>query len=192
MNNLNYVDLQQVLYGPPGQRKLDFLNSRRNETANAMTAYQSVHADQAVMYYEAFNSDQAINRAKLLISQTDSVMNTNNIFELNDHNIRNVNGIMQQYVIANPTIYKRYRDQTIDGYNETFVDQNRHSTPEERIDYMNVMNGISSIDVPTVSRYYNIPKDNITTNDRVVIFKAWQLAMNKLVNDIDITDVDSL
>ncbi len=190
--NLDYVSLQQVLYGPPNQNKLNFLNSRREETNRNLGQYQSVHTTESNRLYNLFNSEEAIRRSKILLSQTESVMNNDNIFDLTQQNAYKANIKMQRYIMANPELYRHANNQTIDGYNSSYTCQNSYEDPRKRIDYMNVTSGIITEFDKTVKTYYTPEENELTAIDKSVIYKSWRTALNMLADDIDPTDIDNL
>jgi len=187
--NLNYISLQHVLYGPPSQNKLNFLNSRRQESAAKLGQYESAHTQQAVQLYDMFNSDEAIRRSKMLLSQTESVLNNDNIFVLNADNVNRVNTNMMRYIISEPKIYKQYLDQTIDGYSDKFINMNNHDDPYKRVDYLNITNGVYDSSSKEIKLNFMAKSEAVSSIDKLSIYKSWKAALAMIADDVDPTDI---
>ena len=56
--------------------------------------------------------------------------------------IQNAPRSMERWIMANPNVRRRVQEGVLDGYSETFVDEDSENiTPERHIDYKRVMNG---------------------------------------------------
>jgi len=186
---LDYISLQHSLYGPPSQAKLSFLQARQQQSQQMLQGYQSAHIQQAQVLYNAFNSDEAIQKAKLLVSQTESILNQDHLFTLNKSNYQHVNSRMQQYMMANPKIYDKYQKQLIDGYSSGFVDTNPMREPEKRVDYLHVTSGIITKDTEVIRHSFTSKENPLDSLDKFSILKSWENAISMLMDDIDFTDI---
>ncbi len=189
MNNLDYISLQQVLYGPPNNNKLNFLRQRQGETAHYFNNEQSVHGAQSMQLYNMFNSDEAIQRSKMLLSQTEGVMNNDVIFDMTPSNYDKVNYNMQRYILSNPFIYRKYNQQSIDGYSGGFIDMNKHNIPRERIDNIHVTSGLVTRTNDVINTTLIRHDNPLSSIEKSSIYKSWRTALNLLNQDIDPTDI---
>ncbi len=190
--NLDYISLQQTLYGVPSQNKLAFLNSRKNESMQRLGQYQSMHAQQADQLYNLFNSNEAIERTKLLLTQSTNMMNDDFIYDIGRDDIYKVNNIMKQYIMANPVIYNKVNKQLIDGYSTSYVNQNKYEDPYLRKDYMNVMDGVIMDSNDTIKHYHTDNDTRLSNTEQGSVIASWRTMLNLFMEDCDPTDLDSL
>ena len=132
--------------------------------------------------YNFFNNSTMVRRAKSALNQIrgiyqDDIVRT--ISAIEDFQI--ATPTMQRWIMANPMVYELYRKQAIDGYSDTYVDNepDHKGPPEDRYDYRRVMDGIVVAEEDGYNCYQypeqlRNPADDLDAYDQFRILETWK------------------
>ena len=131
--------------------------------------------------YEQFNNTVVMRRVKNTLNQIkgifqDDIIRT--ISTISDFQI--ATPVMQRWIMAQPLVRAAYNDQSIDGYSETYIDNEPgfKGRPEARYDYRRVMDGIIQTDENGhfFEEYPDLllhPSDELDPYDKFRILETW-------------------
>lgn len=149
--------------------------------------------DKTQKLYNFFNNSTMIRRAKSALNQIrgiyqDDIIRT--ISTIEDFQI--ATPTMQRWIMANPMVRNLYSRQAIDGYSDTYVDNqpSYQGPPEGRYDYRRVMDGIvQSNDEGYFFEQYpdqlRDPGDDLDDYDKFRILDTWRNIENVFLSALD-------
>jgi len=186
--------LRALMYKPLTETARAYISDKIDMATTAIGNYGGGFIDQVKSVYNTFNSDAAINAAKSLLYNANSHLDQTAIYGITPEYIPQANLTMQRYIMAQPDIYNMYRDNMVNGFEETFVDTDEFEDPTHREDYRVVMNGsIKEFEdgTPYITTYNDVYEDGSETIDmyeKFAVMKTWDSAMSLLADGIDPTD----
>lgn len=190
-----------LVYPPPDTGLLNYLNNNLVQARDALGGIASSLVDTTQQLFEKFNGNAVLNAGKTLLYSVGGHMGQNVIYPVAYDQLCNSNYIMQRYIMAEHTINKMYQRNTINGFDETYVDFEPDNKGTERMDYRNVMDGIVQFenDDAYVMHYshddggiYNELNEDgeLPILDKLSILDTWENVALALANDIDPTSYD--
>lgn len=132
-----------LAYGRPHPGTVNFIQSRMDQFTNVLTNVGRQFMENVNTFVEwvdesrAARLAQAVGRKMLTIWESDEIRTLLEIYQFQHAPLK-----MQRYIMAEPTIRKKYHSQLVDGYSDTYVDAEPDRIGERHYDYRRVMNGI--------------------------------------------------
>lgn len=135
-------DFSVLTYGAPNPHTAEFLNQQYANLNPAIFQDQSF-IERAYQIYEQNNGDAAILRARQLLNNTDSWIDPNAVFKINDVlGMQTAGPAMQRWIMANPEIRTLYHDERCHGYAESYVDDAPRVVGIDHYDFRRVVDGV--------------------------------------------------
>lgn len=159
------------VFGTLSQNTLNYLQQGIQALANSGTALgQEIYArSQAV--FNAVNSDEANILAEAVLSQVDSMMGLDIIEPLLTlEHLQTAKPIMQGWIMTDPTIRQAWYDGKIEGYSDTYVDDQAGAVGHEHTAYQYLMNGVF-VPHETQSHQYSLYYDRDNSKDNMLTIR---------------------
>lgn len=169
-----------LMYKPPSNEVMNYLNTKLD---NIMTYTQGL-SDRfkntvQSLYQQAYNSD-IINAAKRYLSQSDYALQQDMIYTVPYDRCHEANLIMQQYIMAEPTLNNLYRKNMCHGFQGTYFDPEPGTFGKNRMDYQRVMSGVLQFEktdddkeLAYINYYSNTDEIELTHSERTAILDTW-------------------
>ncbi len=188
-----------LVYGQPTQDMLNYIDHSMGQVKDKLGDLGTNFMNRANELYNRFSSNEAIMKSKHILNRAGIHVSDDVIYYIPEEKIYNPNIEMQHWIMSEPEIRHMYDRQLCNGYSETYFDYDDHTAkPKERLEYMQVMDGVSTSDPfnkeDTVS-FYSYDRDNrreIDNIDRISILDTWRNAKNVLASGFDPTDPDKV
>lgn len=179
----------------------DQLDVNRNYFMNNIQQLSTLVTNTASDFYqktqqlfEQVNSSEAMRVAKNALKAVNSLFTRDVVMELIDiEKMQLAKPVMQRFIMANPEILTRYREGTIDGYSDSYVDVNKGDIGRTHYDYRRVMDGVllETEDSYQVNYYPDELRENeivITHDDKVSIMNTWENLLAFIEQGLDPTN----
>lgn len=194
-SSLGRDDYLTIAYGVPHQGTLNYLQNQHMEFQNLVnTGY--FQASQTFLAgieesYNQFATSEALLKAQQLTmnhgTQQNAIHHLNTLpeFQLAD-------ATMRRWVMTMPLVREMYHANQLDGYSETYVDDQPGCIGEEDANYRALTNGLVSTYLPDQVRSHyaqSMPMENLSLFERVTILSTWRALENIIkTTDDDPTD----
>lgn len=163
---------------------------------NILTEHAQSFMAQTRELFSAANNSRLAKEARSIIRRVGTFFNPNSVYALlSVEDIRCAQPVMQRYIMAEPTLRARYHEQTIDGYSQTYIDNNPKDIGDSHYDYRRVMQGMM-VEDEEHGWYSKTYADDLFDGDRELeleekadILTTWEVARNLLYNKQDPTDI---
>jgi len=189
--SFNYLALPEVPSSVVG-----YINDNIANISTRLTDAGRSFMQSASEQYALINNSAAINAARMVLRKTVGKRQPNAIYEMDTiEEVRNAQGIMQRYMMAEPSIRKAYHNQRIDGYSDSYIDNFPLAFADSHYDYRRVMDGMIVInnDHWVMNSYIHDTLDGevdeLTLDNKVDIINTWELARICLEAGEDPTDI---
>lgn len=175
--------------------KNNLMNYAKNTVSNIANSTNNFIGDIATSLYNRYSSMSAINAGKDLLASSETYSREDIIHKVTYDNIDDMSIMMQRYTMANPTIMKEYRRNTIEGY-PYFIDDEPNVKPIDRVDYINSINDMMIHQEGKDIYCYNCSsteitkEDELTLDQKINILNTWDIVNDRLKNDEDPTDIE--
>lgn len=184
-----------LVYPPADNRLLTYLNNNIQSAITTTNALSDRFVSTVKNMYDKFNSSAALNASKALLHRVGMHFNQNVIYPVNENSIGSANLIMQQYIMANPTVNHLYEQNRCYGYTDTYFNYEPNTYGKERLDYQRVMTGVLQFDKGGddgyVVHYSNgDTQDDLHHMDKISILDTWNVVELLIAREIDPTDPD--
>lgn len=178
------VDYRAVLYGMPRESMINYVNDVTQKLSNSF----SWLSEKVSMVKDRFFSSEALNRARETIYNTSFQFNDDIIHRVTYESYR-PNLLTSRYLMANPFLYRQYQQGLSSDFGGTFIDVDPAENPEDRIDYMNVMDGMYVPDedggsITTSILEFDNPLDEM---DQMTILDNWDISLGLKMMGLDPT-----
>ena len=158
-----------MLFGESNQQTVNFLASQFETASNYVTGAASSFYNRAREMFNFANGSAAIDFARSVVSKVDNNFVTNRVQELTSlEMLRAASPVMQRWVMAEPTVRRRYFAQTCDGYSVTYSSCDL-SIGDQHYDYRMVMSG-NCVDTPDGGWRATTYMDELDPSDRGLTF----------------------
>lgn len=169
-----------LTYGQPHPGTLQFLENQFYGNTAQLTEASQRFMDSARGAFERFSSSSAIRMAKAARRAVGSLWENDDIRALTTiEELQWAKLPMQRWIMANPYVRKRFHQQTIEGYEGSFVDSYPDEIGEGHYDYHRVMDGVlvEEEDGWSATTYFDelLPDDvDLTIEEQEDILTTWQ------------------
>jgi len=188
---MTFLDNHFRLYGGSTNDDAEFARMYNSKVSNKLSMLNSNFGRQIQLLDNAFNSNQAIMRSQIIATDIENVLDRDHIYEVNRFNYRSTNETMKKYIVSHPRIYRRVKNQSVEGYSNTgFELTNKTDNPRHRDSYTEVISS-GIIDSSSVFRqkFITSKESTLSSRERMNIYKTWLNVLDALGDDIDMTDI---
>lgn len=177
----NSSDVSHAVYGMPDPRMIQMANEGLQRMQQHEFLASSGVLDYAAHIHTAYHSDQAVQRALEITSETGRA-GANTIAYYGERTYKNITPIMQEFVMSHPTIRYAYKYGEIAGYEGVNTDSIQHL-------YGNVYSGYVD---PYVEHgeYVDGSEVELKTYEKHTIMDTYAAMIEMLEDDIDFTDIE--
>ncbi len=131
------------LFGTLSQNTVNYLQNQIQSLANAGTEYGRAVYERSMAVFNAVNSDEANQLAEAVLSQVESLMGMDIIEPLlTVPLLQSAKPIMQGWIMTDPIMRKAWYDGKIEGYSDTYQDDQPGAIGHEHEAYRYLMNGV--------------------------------------------------
>lgn len=146
----------KVLAGPLSQNTVNYLQQQIGTLANSATAFGQALYQRSMTLFNQVNSDEANRIAEVVMSQVDSLMGLDIIEPLLTVDLlQTAKPIMQGWIMTDPTIRQGWYDGKLEGYTDTYKDDQPGAVGHEHDKYRFLMNGVH-VPHPTQSHQHSL------------------------------------
>lgn len=113
----------------------------------ASTSVSRKFVERAKDIFEASNSYEALRKTRNAIRSASNIRKSAIIFEAVDiDDFRTAGFTMQRFLMADPVVRKKFHRQQLDGYSETYIDNNPNDIGIDHYDYRRVIDGVIRVE----------------------------------------------
>lgn len=182
-------------YPPPSAGILDYLNNGLTRAAELVSDYSNTFMNKVHTLYNYYNSNEAIESAKLNVLQCESVIRNDVIYPISVENLGNANYTMQRYIMAHPMVTDLHSKNMCNGFSDTYIDSEDNDHIKDNHEYCEAMNGVIQFDENGNGYFEQITSvgidgklEDIDLMDQVFIWETWDNVMESITLGIDPTD----
>ena len=125
-----------TIFGPPDQNTINYFGSLTDRLGSMVSSFNSQILESAQKVYNAFSSNEAIEKAKrLLYGINTNAVNDFAIYEVPYGQTPQANHIMRDYIMANPNVYDLYNNNMVNAFEERWIDTEPSDSPYNRTQY---------------------------------------------------------
>jgi hypothetical protein len=178
------------LYGKRTNEQVDAINKLNSRYESEYDSLSEAFKAESGVLYETFNSDRAIRLSTIALTANSRTLGKDAVRVITEKNYKRVNARERDYMLGDPTLFKRATKQTIAAYRSKNHElRDRDLDPYRRNDYIDVMDGVTNSRSDKVRRYRRSVESKLSTSERLSIMESWNNALRALENDIDMTDI---
>lgn len=183
----------------PMQNPLDmsyYKENLNNLYDNIVGSVSSSFLDTTKQMYDNIYNSEAITIARNALSKATGFMRPDVIVSTSIEQLNNATGIMQRYIMAEPTIRDMYLNNKCDGYYESYVNSFGDDIKEDHYDYRRVMDGVMDFegDHWVITSYTDttdfIDEEDLSVHDQLDILYTWDNVALAIANGDDPTNPD--
>jgi hypothetical protein len=138
MEAFNYL-----VYGDDHPGTISYIEQQFSAVSNTLTDAGRAFMSSARERFESFHGSEAVRKGKAALRRTKMLFSPNTIRALTDiSQLQEAPKVMQRYLMANKYARRKYFDQEIDGYSDSYVDLYPGQIGEDHYDYRRVMDGV--------------------------------------------------
>lgn len=182
-----------LIYKQPSYNMTEYFLNGMNNVFNTVNNLSTAFVDNVKSLYNKFNSNEVIIASKQLLHQAGMSFNDRSIYTVPYNHFHEANLTMQQYIMLQPDVFKRYSENRCHGFQDTYIDPEPDTPLEERIMYQNVMDGVLQFDKEGdgyIKFYTNTSDEELDIFDKLSILDTWHDVQRMLIEGIDPTDPD--
>lgn len=134
-----------LLYGESHPGTVEYLRNEveRASMSDILTDTGRAFMKGAAETFEYFNGSRAMDFARSVVGKAKGLFQQNYIIPLTTvAELRDATVTMQRWIMAHPETRKRFNDQRIDGFADTYVDMDPGAWGETHYDYRRVTEGL--------------------------------------------------
>ena len=186
-----------LLYQQPTPQVMNYINSKLDQVVNFTHGLSDRFKNTVqTLYDKAYNSD-IVNMAKMYLSQSDYALRQDMIYTVPYGRMNEANLIMQQYIMAEPTLNKKYKKNMCYGFQDTYFDPEPETYGKDRMDYQRVMDGVLQFEkededeksLAYIHHYSNSDEVELTHIERTAILDTWHEVVRMLEEGKDPSEV---
>lgn len=197
--NITYIDgddnVFNALTGQMNtQNSIDYF---RNSVANMATVLGergSQFIQQTKDVFNKFNSSEALNNVRSAIASMSTHIDDNVILTLNETSMFKPNGLMQQYMMVEPTIFSLHQDNACSGFDGVFQPVDPITTVEDNALYCRVMDGMLTYkeddEYATFFTYADTFTNPLLFDEQIAVQDTWRVMKDMIASNIDPTSPD--
>lgn len=160
--------LGKGLFGTLSQNTVNYLQNQIQSLASSSTDYGRALYERSMAVFQAVNSDEANSLAEAVLSQVDSLMGMDIIEPLLTVSLlQSAKPIMQGWIMTDPIMRQAWYDGKIEGYSDTYTDQQPGAVGHEHDAYRYLMNGVL-MEHETQSWQYSLYFDRDNSKDTML------------------------
>ena len=185
-----------LIYKPMSQSTSEYLHRHLDSALASIRNVSSNFVDSVKNLYNRFSSAEAINRAKMFLHSAGMHLAQDVIYPVRYDRYRDINLIMQSYVMAKPEVSELYRKNKCYGFQDTYIDPEPNCYGKDRFDYQRVMDGWIQYEndddqLGYFMHYSNSdPQDELSTMDQIAVQSTWDVVARLIAEGIDPTHPD--
>lgn len=183
-----------LLYKPLSQHTIAYLNDRLNSTLERIKSVGSSFVNATRGLYDKYNSREAIQRAKMVLHGAGMHLAQDIIYPVRYDAYRDINLLMQRYVMSQPDVSDMYRRNLCHGFQDTFVDPEPGTYGEDRYDYQRVMSGVLQFEEngDGYFKFYSNddPEEELDNLDKISVLDSWDTVVRLIAEGKDPTRTD--
>lgn len=186
-----------LLYKQPTPDVMNYINNKLDQIVNYTTGLSDQFKTTVQnLYQRAYNSD-IINMAKNYLAQSDYALRQDMIYTVPYDRLNEANLIMQQYIMAEPTLNNLYRKNMCYGFQDTYFDPEPETYGKDRYDYQRVMDGVLQFEktdddetsIAYVNTYSNSDEVELTHIERTAILDTWHEVVRMIEEGKDPSEI---
>lgn len=183
-----------LIYKPLSQATMDYLGNHLSNTLSSIRNVSDRFVSTVRNMYDRFNGQEAINRAKMALYSAGIHFNQDMIYPVRYENYRDMNLMMQRYVMSQPDVSELYRKNKCYGFSDTFIDPEPNTYGEDRFDYQRVMDGVVQFRTGEngeafIKHYSNSDdQDKLSILDKLSVIETWDTVSRLIADGLDPTD----
>lgn len=182
-----------LIYKQPSYSMTDYFLNNMNNVFNTVNNLSTSFVEGVKSIYDKFNSNEVVLASKQLLHQAGMSFNDWSIYTVPYGHFHEANLGMQQYIMMQPDIFKRYSENRCYGFQETFIDPEPDTPLEERAMYQSVMDGVIQYEKDGTGfhkHYSNSSDEELSVIDKLSVLDTWHEVQRMLQEGFDPTDPD--
>ena len=191
----NNSSFDMLLFPPQAQANQNYIMNNLQNFQHKLTDVGNTFMEGARQVYDRINDSETLRIARGALRMAKGMIHCNEISSLGTTSaIRGAQPIMQRYVMAEPILRVQFNRQLVDGYSDTYIDNDPNTVGENQYDYRRVMNGIveftdESWRVTTYAEDLLDGDRELHFDDQCKILSTWEIIRIALANEDDPTDI---
>lgn len=188
--------LNALIYKPLDRFTTDYLQRHLDTTLSTLRDVGGRFTSAVKSLYDKFHGEDVLLRAKLAIMSAGKHLNQDVIYPVKYQSYRDINLIMQRYVMSNEKVSTLYRRNKCYGFKETFIDPEPNTYGKDRIDYQRVMDGVLQFEEETGEGYFTYytnsmdSEDELSAFDKISILDTWDVVARLIAEGQDPTHTE--
>lgn len=185
---------EALIYKPPPPNVVQYLQENLNHVISGAKTLGTRFVDTVKEMYNSVHSDEARQKAKMLLYQAGNHLSQNIIIPVPYERLHLANQTMQGYILVHPEVSELYRKKVCYGYHDTYVPLEPNCYGEDTSLYHQVMDGVMQWDsngeayTKTVSQDDEFIGGDLHYMDQLSILRTWDQVTLMLANGLDPTD----
>lgn len=126
----------------------DWIEERSQAIYQTLSGASRAFIERSRELYQTVKESQALQVLRNLRSKEESVWSGSMIEPLLTlERLQTANPVMQRYIMAEPTLRRKYLNQEVDGYSESYVNHHGDAVGMDHYDWRRVMHGVVEVDL---------------------------------------------
>jgi len=178
--------MKMSLGGFHNEDTVNYFKDNYNNFAKRVGDGASAFVNTVKNVYNYVSNVSVIDSAKRALTRVDSVINDKIIYPVNHDNIHRPGLVMRKYIMAEPTLYKKYDNNLCSGYEDEWENQDQEYKPEWRDDYLKSIDGVIGDD----KTIFMTEENHLSSRERFIIQNAWDTVSDLIACGVDPTDFE--
>lgn len=204
------LGINSLLYRPPDQNVISYMQNKLQNVYNSVKNVANNFVESANRLFHCTYSDEAVNKAKIYLAQSNYALNDMVITHVTPQTIKQINPFMQQLVMELPIVNNLCNRNLLHGYYGTYTDLEPNKKGEQRTVFREVTSGYMQFD----KKYKNYNEDlgcpkeeddkktgfinhfshsderELHSAEKRAILALWNITENCINNEEDPTDIN--
>lgn len=189
------VDLMDIACGGfLDNNTTNWLTQRSEALMSTVSSTTQNWFNKARSFYTSISEADAIQALRNLTVKADVSWKGNNIYFCNSiEQLQVANPVMQRYIMAEPRLRELYLNESVEGYNDSYVNHHGDSLGTKHYDYRRVTDGVVIVhdDHAIVNEFYELIPDTdkeLDIFEKADIIRTWNMVNRALdANEMDPT-----
>lgn len=182
------ADLIDIMAGGrPDEATRQWFAERAEVVQQNLTNTSRAFFDRARSLYQTISESQALQMLRNLRTKSDDVWSGNVIEPLRTlESIQTASPVMQRMIMAQPDLRKRYLNQEVEAYGDSYTNFHGDVWGAMHFDYRRVMDGVlefedeSSYVIRHFIDYMEEDERNLSTHEKIDILNTWDVVKRLL------------
>lgn len=188
--------LNALIYKPLDRGTSEYLQRHLDTTLGSIKNLSSRFTSAVRGLYDRFHGEDVLLRAKLALMSAGKHLNQDVIYPVRYHTYRDINLMMQRYVMSNEEVSNLYKRNKCYGFKDTYIDPEPSVHGKERVDYQRVMDGVLQFEEESGEGYFCYytnsmdEEEELSALDKISVLDTWDVVARLIAEGADPTHTE--